>query len=376
MRSLRRTHEPVVSVVVPVYDVAAYLPACLDSLLGQAGPSLEIIVVDDGSPDDSGAIADEYAARDQRVRVLHTDNHGLGAARNLGVERATGRFLAFADSDDVVPPGALRTLRAALEETGSDFVTGHVVRWREGPERLPWMRRLHAERRTRLRADDHPEILGDVFAWNKLFRRDFWERAGLSWPEGVRYEDQPLTTAAYLRGSFDVLPEVVYHWRVRQSSITEQRQALADLGDRHLTKRMAHDLVSAEGSPAVQEVFLDRVLAGDLWRYFVAIPGCDDRWWEALRAMVLEFWGDRSLVHSGLTPVHRLTGWLVEQDRRTEAETVMRHVAAIARPVDRVAAPDGTRIHVPGIDLGTIPPEALLLRRPETAPGNPGVAAP
>ena len=109
MRFRRRAGTPdLLSVVVPVYDVEAYLPAALDSLLGQEGVPLEVVVVDDGSTDTSGDLAERYAGRDARVRVVHTDNHGLGAARNEGVRHATGDLLAFCDSDDVVPPGRLR----------------------------------------------------------------------------------------------------------------------------------------------------------------------------------------------------------------------------------------------------------------------------
>ena len=96
---------PRVTVVVPVYDVERWLPESLDSVLGQSGVDLEVVVVDDGSPDGSGAIADEYAARDHRVRVLHVPNGGLGSARNVGTEHVTGDYLGFLDSDDVAAPG-------------------------------------------------------------------------------------------------------------------------------------------------------------------------------------------------------------------------------------------------------------------------------
>ena len=109
---------PLVSVVVPVYDVEAYLPEALDSVLAQSHRALEVVVVDDGSTDGSGALADDYAGRDPRVRVVHTPNRGLGAARNVGVRHATGEILAFADSDDVVPVDAYRILLRQLSATG------------------------------------------------------------------------------------------------------------------------------------------------------------------------------------------------------------------------------------------------------------------
>jgi len=367
MRLLPRvTKRPrsLISVVVPVYNVEAYLAECLDSLLAQTWRQLEIVVVDDGATDRSGSIADEYAVRDDRVRVVHTANRGLGAARNEGLRHVTGDFLAFADSDDVVPPTAYDVMMTALEESSSDFVTGSIVRWEaDGLHEPPWMRRLHGGPSLGLVIEDRPEILGDVFAWNKLFRRSFWEMEGLSWPERIRYEDQPTTTRAFLgAGSFDVIPDLVYHWRIRSdgSSITQQRSSLDDLRDRLTTKQMSWTSVAAHPDERVREVFLDRVLAGDLWRYFTELPGASDEWWSLLRDMVMEFWGGRSLVHSGLPPVHRLTGWLIEQDRRADAVAVMEYAAA--HQVER----SGGRIVVPVLEEGTIDPAALALRESES----------
>ena len=354
---------PRVTVVVPVYDVERWLPESLDSLLGQSGVDLEVVVVDDGSPDGSGAIADEYAARDHRVRVVHVPNGGLGSARNVGTEGVTGDFLGFLDSDDVVPPGALATLASTLEESGSDFVTGSIVRWQaDGLHEPPWMRRLHRERRLGVTAREHPEILGDVFAWNKLFRTSFWRAQGLEWPEGVRYEDQPTTTRAFLAGTFDVVPDVVYHWRIRQdgSSITQQRASTTDLRDRWRTKRMALDAVQEYDDPATSAYFVDRVMAGDLHRYFVEIPGASDEWWRLLVDGIHDLWGGRSLVHSGLPPVHRLVGWLVEHDQRADAESVVRWLATLDGPAPR----DGDHLVVPPsvLDVSGVDPAALALR--------------
>jgi hypothetical protein len=228
------------------------------------------------------------------------------------------------------------------------------------------MRRLHSPTRVGIVADDHPEILGDVFAWDKLFRTSWWVSAELAWPEGIRYEDQPCTTAAYLRGRFDVVGDHVYHWRIRTdgTSITQQRSSVRDLADRIRTKEMSLAVVRAEGSEAVQELFLDRVLAGDLWRYFLELPGAPDEWWDLLRGCVIDNWGERSLVHSGLPPIHRLVGWLVEQDRRADAESVITWLSGLEAPVPRDRA--GGRLDLPwthlGIDPGTVDPRAIELR--------------
>ncbi|WP_246210331.1 glycosyltransferase family 2 protein [Nocardioides piscis] len=341
-------------------------PACLDSLLAQTWQRWQAVVVDDGSPDRSGEIAEAYADKDRRFRVVHVANGGLGSARNIGATQAEGEFLAFLDSDDVLPRDALSSLMAPLLESGSDFVTGSIARWEKGDLLEPrWMRRLHAPGRG-LRIADRPELLGDVFAWNKVFRRTFWDSVGLSWPEGVRYEDQPATTRAFMAGTFDVVPSIVYHWRIRDdgSSITQQRASVADLADRWATKRLSLEEVRSGGDAEVEAVFVDRVLAGDMWRYFLEIPGAPDEWWELLRCGVREFWGQRSLIHSGLPPVHRIGGWLVEQDRREDASALMTWVASLGSPAPQVGSGQGRHIDIPSsvLDLSTVDPAALRLR--------------
>lgn len=381
MRFGRRT-PPRISVVVPVYDVEAYLAECLDSVLASTWSDLEVVVVDDGSTDGSGAIADEYAARDPRVRAVHTPNRGLGAARNEGLRHTTGPLVTFADSDDTVPATAYDVLHRQLHRAGCDFVTGSIAWWHPevvGTEHAgelaelvepPWMRRLHRNRAA-LAIDQSPEILGDVFAWNKLFRRDFWDATGLSWLEGHRYEDQPTTTTAYLRARrFGIVPDVVYHWRIRSdgTSITQQRASLDDLRDRWETKRLARQSVTDYGSDKVSKVFADKVLPGDLHRYFALIPEADDAWYALLESGVREFFGARSLVHSGLPPAHRLTGWLVEHGRRDDAALVMRYVASLGPGgrVPRVRDARGPRIDVPGLDPASVDHAALALRDHET----------
>ncbi|MFC7362784.1 glycosyltransferase family 2 protein [Nocardioides astragali] len=361
------SRAPLLGVVIPAWGVEDYLDDCIRSLLAQTHRRWEAVIVDDGSTDRTGEIADEWAHRDSRITVIHSVNGGLGAARNLGVQQVRGDYLAFLDSDDVLPSTAYADLVGALSESGSDFATGSIVRWEDGDHvEPPWMRRLHRPLRG-ARVEDRPEILGDVFAWNKVWRRSFWEAAGLAWPEGVRYEDQPTTTRSFLEGTFDVLDEVVYRWRIREGSITQTRaSSVQDLSDRWETKRQALASVRAHGSAEVEDVFVDRVLAGDLWRYFLLVPGASEAWWRLLRAGVLEFWGQRSLVHSGLPPVHRLAGWLVEQDRRAEVSSLMEWASALEGPPPRAqdVATGDWRLSVPHsvVDEATVDPAALRLR--------------
>lgn len=120
---------PSLSVVVPIYNVSDYLVACLESLVAQTLGGLEVILVDDGSTDGSGAMADEFAAGREGWRVLHVENGGLGRARNIGMDASTGEFVAFVDSDDLIPRDAYELMLHAVSESGSDMVCGGVLRF-------------------------------------------------------------------------------------------------------------------------------------------------------------------------------------------------------------------------------------------------------
>src|SRR5215212_2354684 len=120
---------PCISVIVPMYNVEEYLGDCLDSVLAQKVDDLEVLMVDDGSIDGTAAIAAAYAERDPRFKLISQANGGLSKARNTGIDAATGEFLWFLDSDDMLTPDAFALLRGALEETGSDFATGNVLRF-------------------------------------------------------------------------------------------------------------------------------------------------------------------------------------------------------------------------------------------------------
>lgn len=367
---------PRLSVVVPVHNVVQYVAECLDSILEQSFRDLEVVVVDDGSTDRSGEIVRQYAERHANVRVVTTANQGLGAARNTGVRHARGELVAFADSDDAVLPEAYDAMVSVLDESGSDFVVGAFKRnFGDGPPAMPPRQRaLHRQRRLATTVDDFPEALGDVFAWNKVFRREFWDRAEMSFPEQIRYEDQPALTRAYLLArSFDVIKRPVYLWRIRHdgTSITQGRADLDDLRDRFATKRSSLETVRSLGSAHVLRTFYLDGLMMDMPVYFANIPGCDDAYWQMLHTEMRELWGGApSFAHATIPVAHRLTAWLVADDRRAQAETV----AAFAqqhRPLDvPVHERDGEMVaELPFWDdaSAAIPPELFRLQEHEQA---------
>lgn len=324
--------QPLLSVVVPVYDVAPYLDTCLQSVLDQDVPGMEIVLIDDGSTDGSGEAAASWAKAHEAMRILRQHNRGLGAARNAGVEIATGTYLTFVDSDDSIPPGSFRLLVESLEESGSDLAFGSVL-WQTGStsEELPWMRAIHRRHRVAVTLDEFPRMLGDPFACNKVFRRTFWDSAGLSFPEGLRYEDTVTVVQAFLRASaVDVLQEPLYRYRQRGdgTAITERRHEVANLQDRLESKRRAAAVVSELGSDQVREQWFTQTMAGDMLLYFREIPGCSEDYWNTLRDGVRALWPKQyPLWESRLLTPARLVAWLVAHDRREQATTLMQHLA-------------------------------------------------
>ena len=183
----RRGYVPgLLSIVVPCYRVEDFLDECLVSLRFQLYREVEIIVVDDGSPDRSGEIARHHARRDLRVRVVTRENGGLSAARNTGIEHARGEFLTFVDSDDVVTPEAYSTAIEAISESGSDFVLSCYDRL-EGKKRVPagaWIRAAHARRRLGVDLDTFPDAMVNAVAWSKTYRRDVLGPGPAALPRG------------------------------------------------------------------------------------------------------------------------------------------------------------------------------------------------
>lgn len=222
------------SIVVPMYDVEAYVDECVASLRQQHYGHVEILVVDDGSTDGSRAIVERHAAQDRRVRVVSRPNGGLSAARNTGVRAAVGEFLAFVDADDRVTPDAYSLSIDALRRSGSDFAV-FFYRRLQGTTltpSAPWIRALHAEERLAVDLAACPAAMVNAVAWSKVYRRGFYEDAGLSFPEGLLYEDQATSMRAFGRArSFDVLPHVGVEWRIREdrTSITQQHYEMRNI---------------------------------------------------------------------------------------------------------------------------------------------------
>lgn len=197
--------EPLVSIIVPVYNAEKYLRRCLGSIAGQTFAGFECILVDDGSTDGSPAICDEWAAKDGRFRVIHQKNGGASAARNAGIEAARAPWLLFADADDALAPDAAETLLAQqTAEPGTFVVFAFTEEWAD----LGKEQRQPPE--ARYRARDFGRMYADTplaAPWGKLFEAALVKQAGLRFDVTMRcYEDRPFVTD-YLRAFFERAPE-------------------------------------------------------------------------------------------------------------------------------------------------------------------------
>ncbi|GAA2775318.1 bifunctional glycosyltransferase family 2 protein/CDP-glycerol:glycerophosphate glycerophosphotransferase [Streptomyces rameus] len=236
---------PRFSVIVPAYKVQAYLSECLDSVLSQSYPDLELIAVDDCSPDACGAIIDEYAARDARVKPVHlAENQGLGRARNAGLAEAAGDYLVFLDSDDTLTPDALRSVADRLKETGDpDVLVYDYARtyWDGRTVRNQLAAQLTEQGRAPFRLEDRPGLLRVLMvAWNKAYRRDFVRAHGFTFPPGY-YEDTPWTFPVLLTAeSIATLDRVCVHYRQRR-----QGSILGTTSRRHFDLFEQYDRVFA-----------------------------------------------------------------------------------------------------------------------------------
>lgn len=212
------------SVIVPVYRVEAYLPRCIDSILAQQVPDMEVLLVEDGSPDGCGAICDGYAARDRRVRVIHKENGGLSSARNAGLDAARGEFVTFVDSDDYLAPGAYEAMLDLAREQGAQLVCGG--RYDVDEDTGTITPGLCPEKTERLTGQ---ALVGRIFLWDgcdssacdKLYRRELFE--GIRYPVGRVCEDVPVTYRVALRAERAAMwSGRYYHYCHRSGSITQE----------------------------------------------------------------------------------------------------------------------------------------------------------
>lgn len=203
---------PKVSVIVPVYKAENYIRRCLDSLLAQTMPDFELLLIDDGSPDRSGAICDEYAEKDSRIRVFHKENGGVASARQMGIENAIGEYSIHCDPDDWAEPDMLEELYAKAKETDADMVICDFYENRQAGQRYvsQHIPNMH-----------HSSVLEHLVAgtlhgstWNKLIRNCLYRKYSVKFPLQMTYCEDLFVVCSLLQHAIKVayLPNAFYHY--------------------------------------------------------------------------------------------------------------------------------------------------------------------
>lgn len=215
---------PLISIIVPVYKVEPYLHKCVDSILSQTYTHLEIFLVDDGSPDNCGKICDEYAQKDNRIKVIHKKNGGLSDARNVAIDVAKGEYITFVDSDDFVTSDYVETLYHLVKKYQCKVGVAWLRTFHEGCEagtnQPPYIKKVF-DRMEGIEKMFYQELF-DTAAWCKIYHRSLFE-TGIRYPLRLIYEDLPTTYLLFLQADkIAFCNHIIYNYLLRANSIEGQ----------------------------------------------------------------------------------------------------------------------------------------------------------
>lgn len=356
--------RPLLSVLIPVYNVADYLEECLSSVVNQTLKDLQIILIDDGSTDASAQIAARFAAQDERIQLIHQENRGLGAVRNRGVSLARGEYLTFLDSDDTLPRDGLRALVDSLEHSGADLAIGGIARIQpDGSYRTTqWVRDLH-DRDRHTSVAEEPALLRDYFTWNKVYRTDFFTQHGFRFREGVLFEDQPVITEILCRAAaIDVLAQTTYHYRIRpdDSALTGNMGSTENIHTRHqaltLTKELLDKLRVQE---PIRQAWLWTLAESHLPAYLKLTAQGSAEQYTAVREMVGDFLTTDLIANlPGVNAAHRVLCHLALTADRGAIQHYLAQGGTSTGNATLERRGDGTVAHLP-VPADTPIPEGL-----------------
>ncbi|TLG80918.1 bifunctional glycosyltransferase/CDP-glycerol:glycerophosphate glycerophosphotransferase [Vagococcus zengguangii] len=261
------------SVIVPGYNTEEYIRECLDSVVAQDMDNIEVLMVDDESPDSTGEIMDEFAEKYDNFHVFHIKNVGLSGVRNLGISKAKGRYLAFLDSDDIVPLGAYKKMVDSGLSNDADIITGAVNRFNSQKNvRSVLHKKGIKNAMVGTSIHEHPELVYDTTSHNSIYKREFILEQGILFPEGVLYEDIPFKMAVFLNANHvNILEDLTYYWRWREGetkSITQDRLNLKMIQQRIDAINNTRKMVVESGNETLLQMFDLKALEFDLPLFF------------------------------------------------------------------------------------------------------------
>lgn len=218
-----------ISIIIPVYKVEAYLPQCIESVINQTYHNLEIILVDDGSPDKCGEICDQYAQRDERIHVIHKQNGGVARARNDGIEYASGDYISFIDSDDWIAENAYEILYQGLKQYDVDCAVGRCVTVVDKNGDLSPRKNSDSPVKCETASEAMKHVLLNGSAvWNRLFKREVFQH--IRFPLDRVNDDEVVALHAYAECKNIVfLNQDTYFYRIRQNSITTSKFSIRNV---------------------------------------------------------------------------------------------------------------------------------------------------
>lgn len=215
--------EKLISIIIPVYNVEGYLKKCLDSVLAQTYRNIEVILIEDGSPDNCGMLCDEYANMDNRVKVIHKKNGGLSSARNSGLDICTGDYIGFVDSDDYINSNMYEELVAAIEMQSVDIACAGIIRESDN-NTVSYVTRCPKNKKQYNDKDALREILLereiDISVWSKLYKKEVF--ANVRFPEGETNEDAAILLDIIPNKKLFHIAKPMYHYIDRAGSITSK----------------------------------------------------------------------------------------------------------------------------------------------------------
>lgn len=327
---------PALSVVVPAYNVGSWVRECLSSIVEDQDCDLEVIVIDDGSTDDTWEVVSEFANRHPVVRAVHSPGVGGAQARNYGAELARGEYIAFADADDLVPRGAYRTMLEAARAGDADMVAGSFLKFFTTRTWRPtWRWPAFHEPRAGVSLADQPSLLNNRACWNRVFRREFWFREGIYFPTVPRSNDiVPMTKALVTAKRISVVPDTVYLYRDRPGGGSMSSQAAGlDSFHSYLSQEIeCRLLVSSVGDGRLDLEYARLFALADGWVHIVKfLAGLDPATADAARLdRIRELLTEqlRALpqeVLDELTPAQRWTYGLTASGQWREAAEIAAH---------------------------------------------------
>ena len=277
-------NNPKISVIVPVYNVEQFLPRCINSILAQTFTDFEVLLINDGSTDNSGRICDEYAKKDNRIRLFHKGNGGVSSARNIGLKNVKGELICFIDSDDYLDKKFLQRMVKAMEENDVDLVCCGC--YRESTDgTLLWKRNiktttLYDRRQAVIELFTPTSFVG--WPWNKIYKASLIKENGLEFNETIKYCEDDVFVLQYILHIQKAcyISDILYHYVENSMSAnfkgyTDQKFNVNCL-DRQKADEMSYLLVRDMGDKEVMDIFLARRFTSNLATLYKLLPVYND----------------------------------------------------------------------------------------------------